>query len=104
MVTVLPIRNGTSTFSWKTFGSIQPPPPAFVSHCTQTAYWPDSSARSELRNVLKASAPGYTRLKYLFLSVKKYQLATAFAEVKSLRGMKPSSGRYPDPARVKCPV
>jgi hypothetical protein len=43
MSMALPMRNGVMTLSRNSFGSIQPPPPAFVSHCTQTAYWPDSS-------------------------------------------------------------
>src|SRR5918995_7450791 len=100
MWTLPPIVNGVSTSSRNHFGSTHPPPPAFVSHCTQTAYCPDSRRRSELRNVENASAPGYTRLKYVCLSVNTYQFVTKFAVVKSRRGVNPSSGLYSEPARV----
>ena len=91
---------GARTSSRKSLGSIHPPPPAFVSHCHQTAYCPDSSWRSSLRQVEKASIPGQTRRKRELSLVKWYQLANAFAVVKSRRGRKPSSGRKSRPARA----
>ena len=61
----------TPPSAWNHFGSIQPMPPAFVSHSSQNAYVPVSSLLSVLRNVDSAIIPGQIRRKYLLLSVKK---------------------------------
>ena len=58
MFTEPPIVKGAITLSRNHFGSTHPPPPAFVSHCTQKAYWPDSISLSAFRQVVNARAPG----------------------------------------------